>query len=445
MKKKILIPIIIFLIIVITITCIILLNNKKYSTLLLDINPSIEITFDDNEVIDIKAINDDAKDIINDDFKGQELDIVLEEICGKLIEEGYTDDGGVTVLLYVEGASSNDLENKIKNSFVKRNINPEVIVIDNITEEDKKIAEEYNISASKASYINSLKKDTDTFTYEELIDKSSKELKQMKETGLYCDEGYFLEEDLCFKEVERVSAKEGKVCPRNYYDYNGKCYEEVGTIEGDKETCSDGFEMFDGKCINTIYIDPIGICENGEYDGGHDICREEVYIGDAYEYCRDPGRTLYDHKCLATKPTINGGCLNGDMLYNGKCVNTRNDYYASEWMCPNGKTNSGSNGELLFEDNRCMETKETAPLSLECEEGFTLNGKKCIKTETREPEKERICPANYTMVNEQRCINLTNTKDYEDGFVCEGPNTRNKGKECVIYDTILPKKYLKEN
>ena len=442
--RKYLIPVLIILSVLLTVLEIVLYVIKKddsLSTIYIEINPSLEITFDkDNIVKSVKALNDDAKEVIENDLEGKEINDVLSHIVDKIIDKGYVKDNQLTMIVHVSGSIDNgEAEHLIKNNFGEKNINVDTIFIDKVSKEDEEFAKENNISPYKAALINSIKEDNENIDIEELIDKPINDINQTKLTGNTCDDGYFLEGDFCFKEIERKEAKTGSVCPGGYFDYNGKCYEEKPYNEGTNLICNEDFDLVNGTCIKKITDKPTGVCNDGNYDGVKDVCHENVYIGDAYEYCRDPGRTLYDHKCLATKPTINGGCLNGDMLYSGKCVNTRNDYYASEWMCPNGKTNSTDTGELIFQDNKCYEEKAVKPTTYECNSGFSLEGDICVREETQEARKERICPSGFTMVPYDRCINMNNVKDYESGFVCEEENSRPEGNMCVIYEVVEAK------
>ena len=444
-KKNIIIGIVLGIILLIGGICLVLFNNKEdsYSTIYLEINQSLEIVVDkDENVVSVNPLNDDAKKIVDNDSIGKSLNDLLGNLIDKIIENGYTRDNQLTMLLHVTNdLDIQDIDSRFKDFFHEKDINLQTIVIDEVSSEDKEFAKEHNISEYKAAYINSIKEENEKVDIETLIDKSINELNNTKNTGLYCDDGYFLEGEMCYKEIEKIEAHSGSICPRGFMEYNGKCYEEQPYIETDNYICRDNFTLVNGTCINKITDVARGICNDGEYDGSKDVCYEKEFIGDAYEFCRDSGRTLYDHKCLATKPTINGGCLNGDMLYNGKCVNTRNDYYASEWMCPNGQINSTDKGDLIFPDNKCYKEVEVKPTSYECNDGFVLEGKTCVMIETQTPERERICPSGFTKVPYDRCININNIKDYETGLVCDKENARVEGNVCVVYEVIDAKKW----
>lgn len=199
MNKKIYIPVIIVILVLISVIATFLLfkDNKKVTIITLDINPSIEISLDKNDnVIDIRALNDDAKKIVDGDYKGKDLDETFDIMINKLKDNGFINDNEVDVIIYAEGKlNSKDVEGHIFNIFNKSDINPYIITVDKITEEDKELAKKYNISPAKASYINSLIVDNNKLSIDELLDKSVMELKEMKETGNYCDEGYILEGD----------------------------------------------------------------------------------------------------------------------------------------------------------------------------------------------------------------------------------------------------------
>ncbi len=440
MKKKVIIPIVVVLVLLLGIVSFILLSSNKETTITLDINPSIEIKINSKDkVIDVKALNDDAKDIINDDLIGKSIDDTLNIITDNLIYKGYAVEGELLeVILYTDGKmSSDEIEGIVTRTFREKRIDSAVIIVDEITKEDKELAEKYNISPAKVSYIKTITKDNENITLEDLTNKSVGELKETKQTGNYCDKGYNLEGDWCVKEIDRVPAQSGEVCPRGYTDYNNNCYEETGNIEGPNDYCPPDFEMIDGKCKRTSSYEPRPTCER--YDSTLKKCIELVYIEDAIEFCRDPGRTLYDHKCLATKPSINGGCLGSDMYYNGKCLNPYNDYYMSEWKCSNGQVISNDNGSLLYGDTKCYEENPVEPTYEECDKDFDFIDGYCVHVEINNVEKERICPDGYTKTENDRCININNSANKESGYVCTQENERPVGNECVIFERVPAK------
>ncbi|MBR3660903.1 MAG: hypothetical protein IKN63_03255 [Bacilli bacterium] len=434
MKKKIIISIVACLFLIIGIIGFLIWNNVLISTITLDINPSIEIKLDrKGNVKSVIALNDDAKEIIDNKFEGKSLNELLYDIVSKVIDKGYIENDHVVILLHSKRYNQEEQVGvEIEKLFNERHIDVDVIVIQNITKDDEKLAKKYNISLAKASYINSILKENSNINEDDLVYKSVNDLDETKNTGNYCPDGYNLEGSMCFKEKERIAATKGEVCPRGYMDYNGICYEETVGVEGEESVCREEFELKDGSCIKTSSYRPIGNCSSGVLNNDEEICVEKEFVLIGEEYCRDPGRTLYEHKCLATKPSINGGCLNGDMYYNGKCVNTRDDYYVSEWKCPDGTYNMRDDGD----ESKCYQDKKTTRPTYDCDDGFVLENNMCVRTEINKPETEMLCPSGYTKVDFNRCINMNHTKNFETGFVCDIENARVVNDKCVIYEVI---------
>lgn len=265
MKKKIIIPIgIVALFLVIGF--IIFDNNKIVSTITLDINPSVQINLTKNKKVkNVMGLNDDAKEIVTKEYNNKSLDEAFELLITKLIDKGYTKDKNIDVIVYAEGdISSEDVASKVEFNFGKEDIHTEVIVINTISAEDKKLAEKYDISPAKMVYIKSITKEYENINVEEIINKPVSELMETKETGKYCEIDYMLKGDWCLKEKERVSAIRGEVCPAGYTEENGKCYEE--TNSNVEEYCEGNGVLKDGKCIGTVSqnAQPIYSCSTGE-------------------------------------------------------------------------------------------------------------------------------------------------------------------------------------
>ena len=155
-------------------------KKEVVSSIFLDINPSLRLDLDkDKKVIDIIAINDDAKDVIYEDYKDKEYGYVIRKIANNLVEKGYTEDK-VTVLISATGElETKDVFEVVKEEFNANNISSDLI-IQNISESAKEIAKEYGISESKASYIEEMIKNNEELTFDDLKDKSVNELYEMK-------------------------------------------------------------------------------------------------------------------------------------------------------------------------------------------------------------------------------------------------------------------------
>ena len=426
--KKIIIPIISVIVLIIIVT--ILLINRPYSYIIIDINPSIKINLDkNNKVISVISLDKDAKKIVNNNLKGKSYDKVLKVIGEKTTN--YSKDNNITILLYTKNISSKLVEQELNKPYVKYDIHPEIIIIDKINIEDKTLSRKYNITELKAHYINSIKKEYKDIPVENLVETPIYSLKETKENGRYCDEGYFLDNDRCLKEKERKEAKYGLICTENTYEKDGVCYEEVRGTVLEEYVCEEHRTLgSDNKCHNTLKQDVLGKCENGEYDRGSKKCRVKEKVGEATEICRITRETdiLMDHKCYGPKPTINGGCLGSDVIINGGCVDLSR-YYESDWECPNG--------EFLpqwTDDHNCYEERIVEPTSFYCEEkDFKIVNNECIKEETAPATRKVSCPEGTTNVYD-RCIYYNKTKPKKENYYCDMPNSRLEGNTCIIYE-----------
>ena len=445
MKKKICILIIVCLFLIIGIISFIIWNdNKVVSTITLDINPSIKINLDRNEKVkSIIALNNDATEIIDKDTIVKSLKDVFEMLITNLIEKGYARiENDINVILYVNGTISNEeVSKQLEFEFGKKNVHAEIIAIDNITKEDEKLASKYNVTPAKIAYIKTIIKNSENIDINNLTDESVSELVKIKNTGRHCDEGYILDGDWCKKEINRVSAINGNVCPSGYTEYNGICYEELKSVETNNYICSADFKLVDDKCILETSYDAKGKCDLGTYEDGY--CVKNEYYGDAKEYCRITPEEdlLYNGRCLGRKPTINGGCLNGDNLIDGYCYDTSpSSGYKADWVCPDGSFITNPDSSLMYEDKKCYKEIKTKPTSYYCEDNDKLNGEKCEVKIIEEAVKERICPNDTNKIDDgSRCLNFNNSVNKEIGYYCEQENSELEGKICIIYDIIESK------
>ena len=440
MKKRLLI-IIPVLLLIIGIVSFILWDNRIVSYIIMDINPSIRINLDKNDKIKkIIALNKDAEKVIKG-IAPKNLDEALEIITGNVARSEFVDSTGIVdVVLYTEGkVSSERVRGKIVDVIDKQHFASNIIVIDKITKEDKKLAKKYNISPSKAAYINSILKDK-KIDVKNLVNKSVSELDDTKQTGYYCDADSILEGSWCLKEVSREAAPRGDICPNEYGDVDGTCYYEVAGKDGDKLICHNELKLEGNKCKIHDEYKARGKCSSGDYRDDIDKCVERKAVGDATLYCRiTPGEDLeYNGRCLGRKPTINGGCLGNDVVIGGWCYDTSpNSGYEAEWRCD-------IDGQMILSsqqnsDGKCYKEVESDPTSYFCEGTGKLVDKKCIIDDIEDPELEKICPNGYTMIN-NRCYNLNKKADKVKGLYCEGPDVRMENNSCVHYERKEAKK-----
>ena len=186
MKKKVFLISFIMVILLSTFICIYVFTKKDNkikldttitSSIVLDINPSLKIELNkENKVINLIGLNEDGKKVIIDDYKGKIFEEVIENILEKSRSLEYLKDD-TTILVSVDGTyKADDLKTIISEHLENKNIKGEVI-IPTITESSKEIASKYNITESKASYLEEIIKDT-SFKIEDVKDMSVQDAKE---------------------------------------------------------------------------------------------------------------------------------------------------------------------------------------------------------------------------------------------------------------------------
>jgi hypothetical protein len=375
-----------------------------------------------------------------------------------LVEKGYAEkEKNLDIILYVDGKITNeDISKQIEFEFGKKDIHTEIIIIDNITKEDEKLAKKYNVSPAKVSYVNSITQGNDNITLENLVKNSVSELEETKKTGNYCEEGYILEGDWCLKEINRVEASEGEKCPSGYEEYKDICYELGGfKFTGDYK-CPDNKEFSGSECIETIVSNAIPQynCSNGElmkkgdFDPiGSSIPNETLYCVDkstgkppTLRCLNNPGHIMVNGKCYnGPAPLINGGCPDGGYKKGGWCY-TPDNY--DQYECQNGNIYEKSKGTYV---ELCPDTLTITKPTINgyhCDdERATLDNDKCVFVEKFPAEEIHACEEGFTLVDDGKCLNYNNILPKENGFICEGENERLKGNICIIYDMVPAKSF----
>ena len=458
MKNKIIIPIMVCLIIIIGIIGVIFLNNRTVSTITLDINPSMEISLDrNNKVKSVTALNESANLVISSDYEGLSIGALFYVLIDKLIENNFVEDNNLSVILYTSGSvDSTKISELLEHEFGKKEVHTDIIIVDKVSNEDIKLAKKYNVSPAKIAYIKTIVEESDNIDLNLLANKSVSEIKETKKTGKYCDEGYFLEGDWCYKEVKRVKASEGEKCPNGYEEYKGLCYQLGGFKFTGSYKCTDNKELSGNECIKTIVSNAIPqySCSKGELMKKSDVDPIGSSISNETLYCVDKstgkpptlrclnnsGHIIIGGKCYnGPAPTINGGCPNGDLLKNGKCYSKDNE---DQYECPNGHIYEKSKGTYV---ELCPDTLTYIKPTISgyhCDdERATLDNNKCIFVEKSPAEEIHACEEGFTLIGNDKCLNFNNVLSKENGFVCEGENIRLKGNMCVIYEVVESKQY----
>ncbi len=445
-KKVLIITVVITLLVI----CSVLLYFKlRGSTIYLDINPSIEIKITNNEdVISVTALNEDANDIISNEFVGKTFENVLNLLAKSLIDKGYVDDGKIAIIAYATGnIKKDDIKWKIANNFESEGIYVDVFVIDKITKEDEELAHKYNITPSKAAYINSVIKENDKIDFEYLVDKSASEINEILFTGNYCEDGYTLNGDFCKKELDRVAAINDDICPSDTYFKDDKCYQITIGHETEEFYCMMAHEELRGK---ECYFKEVSEPEYRSFEcptGKKELCGrlsndpesewdKNCYICiTKYEFPTYACVKKINGKCYQGpgKPHIDGKCLNGDIDIGGKCY----EYKKYDYKCSDGVI-------LPTEDTYCPNLTEyvrATPTDPFCQDGYKLEGDKCVFESITLAKRKMGCEDGYTLVDNDSCVDFNHEVDKINGYRCDNEKYEVKGNYCILYDIVKAKHY----
>lgn len=168
-------------------------NHAIASTIMLDVNPSIEIQVNKGEkVLDVKALNEDAKIVVGDmDFSGSSLDVTVNALIGSMLRNGYISDAANSILVTVDNddpavgqAMQSRLMSEINAILESGNVSGAVLgqTVTNDSE-IQKLAEQYGITIGKAKLIKQITQQNTFYTFEDLVPLTINELNLISESG----------------------------------------------------------------------------------------------------------------------------------------------------------------------------------------------------------------------------------------------------------------------
>ncbi len=156
------------------------------SMISLDVNPSIEIiTNRHNEVLEVKAMNEDARKVLGDqDYRLKELDTAVVSIVTTVIDQGYLNTERNVIMVSVENKKAEkaevlaaELNQVIKKSASARDRKPKIL--SQTLKKDKAAAKEakkLEVSVGKLKLMKKIEASSETITVESLAHKSMAEL-----------------------------------------------------------------------------------------------------------------------------------------------------------------------------------------------------------------------------------------------------------------------------
>lgn len=221
-------------------------NNKVFSTISLDVNPSIVIKANNKDkVLSVEAFNEDAEKVIGDmDFKGSNIDVTLNALIGSLLRNGYLNENANSILISIE--SNNQEKSKMLETQIVKEINDllsgdnlQAATLSQLLESDdqtKELAEKYGITKGKVKLIEEILADVNNIhSFDELVPLTINELNlilqkkqivtnNISSTGEASDKAYIGEEkakEIAFNQAgvsgDSVSAYECEL------DYENNC------------------------------------------------------------------------------------------------------------------------------------------------------------------------------------------------------------------------------
>lgn len=152
------------------------------SVVTLDINPSIALSVNGKETVTTATpLNDDAKDIMGGmELEGTNLETAVNAIIGACLQKGYLDELENAILVSVENTDAdtatqlqNELTTTISGAFQSGSILTQTVTVD---DDLAQLAQQYNISAGKASLIQEVIAQDSTLTFESLAPLSMSEI-----------------------------------------------------------------------------------------------------------------------------------------------------------------------------------------------------------------------------------------------------------------------------
>ncbi len=168
-------------------------NHAVASTIMLDVNPSLEIQVNKNEeVLNVIALNEDAKIVVGDmDFSGSSLDVTVNALIGSMLRNGYISEGANSILVTVDSNDAvvgQELQAKLMSEInaILESGNISGAVLGQTVAEDKdtrQLAQQYGITVGKAKLIEQIAREDPIYTFEDLVPLTINELNLISESG----------------------------------------------------------------------------------------------------------------------------------------------------------------------------------------------------------------------------------------------------------------------
>ncbi len=162
-------------------------NNLAVDSVIdIDVNPSIEISTNKNDrVIEVKAINEDGKKVLNGmDLEDTGINVAVNAIIGSMLKGGYIKNGDSNILVSVQNDDKQKADNLRKTIIadIDKSLEIEKVkapIVNQTVTPDKKaeeFAEKHNISIGKAIFVLKLAEKDSSLKADELAKMTIKEI-----------------------------------------------------------------------------------------------------------------------------------------------------------------------------------------------------------------------------------------------------------------------------
>ncbi|MGM9607639.1 MAG: PepSY domain-containing protein [Oscillospiraceae bacterium] len=163
------------------------------STVLLDVNPSIEIQVNRQEkVLSVTPRNEDAQTVVGDmDFKGSSLDVTINALIGSMVRNGYLNELANSILVSVDDADPDhaaQLQARLAEeiaSLLQTDAFSGSVLSQTVTADDElqQLADRYGITLGKAQLIRQIITQDTRYSFADLVSLSINELNLISESG----------------------------------------------------------------------------------------------------------------------------------------------------------------------------------------------------------------------------------------------------------------------
>ena len=201
------------------------------------------------------------------------------------------------------------------------------------------------------------------------------------------DSTYKLENRHC-KKTEIIATYDKLVCPNGYEVENSTCVKKINTAAKSYRTCEKGFTLDNQSCIKTIVTKRI---------------KKYTCIGASKSPTDESKCVKYESPLTKQQGTELVKYCNEGVLKGNNCVITSNAIESSG--CPD-------NYEKTAKQTCTRVETSPAKISYSCDNGYTLDGNRCIKTEVTSGTYEKACNMDYIMKDDKcyRDIDIIATK-----------------------------------